>query len=102
MRAVVVAYEQERLIEWEGWPIDRVWHVMRGTYPWMDAIDYPGGSLAGARWRIGTIDRQPVTDPPGHLSRDRAGFFVGHREGRIRLRPRLSWRRRLRNLFAGG
>ena len=96
-----VVRREERLIDWEGWPIERVWHVMRGTYPWMDAVDYPGGTLAGARWRIGAIDRRGTTSRPGLLGRDLRGYYIGHREGRIRVRPRLSWRRRLRNLLAG-
>jgi methionyl-tRNA formyltransferase len=96
-----VVRRDERLIDWEGWPIERVWHVMRGTYPWMDAVDYPGGTLTGARWSIGSIERRRTEDAPGRIGRDRRGWYVGHREGRIRIRPGISWRRRLRNILAG-
>ncbi len=93
-----VVHRHERLIDWAEWPLERVWHVMRGTHPWMDPLDYPGGMMKNARWKIGEMERTPAPGHVGRVGRDLRGWYAGHREGRIRLRPRLSWRRRIRNL----
>lgn len=44
--------EHAQVIDWEHWPIERVWHVLRGTELWLNAITQPTGLLAGQRWSI--------------------------------------------------
>lgn len=44
--------EHAQIIDWEHWPIERVWHVLRGTELWLNAVPQPVGLLAGQRWSI--------------------------------------------------
>lgn len=73
----------EKLIEWDAWPIERVWHFMRGTYPWLDAVDYSG--MLKGRYKIGGFEQLTCNDKPGQLYKDTVGFYVAHREGKIRF-----------------
>ena len=33
------SYEHRNIINWSEWPIERIWHVMRGTETWLNCID---------------------------------------------------------------
>jgi methionyl-tRNA formyltransferase len=66
----------EPLVDWERWPIERVWHVMIGTAPWLDPL--PG-------WRAGSYERTAASGAPGTVGRDEAGWYARHPEGKIRL-----------------
>ena len=75
----------EKLVDWQQWPLERVWHVMRGTGEWLDAIPPPGGSHSGLRWQIGEMSRTPVSVAPGTFAKDRFGYYAAHPQGKIRL-----------------
>lgn len=40
------------IIKWQEWPVDRIWHVLRGTEQWLDAISQPTGIYKGQRWCV--------------------------------------------------
>lgn len=44
--------EHTEIIDWKNWPIERVWHVLRGTELWLNALTQPTGLMAGQRWSI--------------------------------------------------
>jgi len=76
-------HRHEPLIDWEGWPIERVWHAMLGTAPWLDPLRPI--SHAKRVWRVGAYERVPVSGRPGTLGKDEQGSYAVHPEGRIRL-----------------
>lgn len=49
--------EHTQVIDWENWPIERVWHVLRGTEQWLNSIAQPTGLMAGQRWSIQEYER---------------------------------------------
>jgi methionyl-tRNA formyltransferase len=73
----------EKLVEWDTWPIERVWHFLRGTYPWIDAVSYPTG--LNGKCTIGEIERGPCDERPGKVAKDQRGYYIAHGEGKIRL-----------------
>ena len=77
--------EQRELIDWKAWPIERVWHVLRGSESWLRAFDGPPGWRRAFRWTTGSYERGPVAGEPASIGRDRQGFYVVHPEGKIRL-----------------
>ncbi len=93
----------EKLIDFANWPLDHCWHALRGTQNWLDGVDWPQGRWRGAKWGIGALERGAsslaATGSAGRVARDGAGYFVAHREGKIRVLPRLRWTRQLRNLL---
>lgn len=78
--------KDEKFVDWGSWTIERVWHFMRGTYIWHDPVKYPR-RLKG-RLTIGDFERCVCSDRTGEVYRDDEGFFVAHREGKIRLHSR--------------
>jgi methionyl-tRNA formyltransferase len=59
--------EHEEIIDWQHWPIERVWHVLRGTELWLNAIAQPAGLLAGQRWSIQEYEKTGA--PQGSLGK---------------------------------
>jgi methionyl-tRNA formyltransferase len=74
----------ERFIDWDGWGLERVWHFMRGTYPWVDAVKYPQEFVPAKRF-VGGMERTDPHGGAGEVGRDSEGYYVWHPEGRIRL-----------------
>lgn len=50
----IKAEEHATIINWNDWQIERIWHLLRGTQDWFNAIQQPVGIFhLGVRWRIG-------------------------------------------------
>ena len=47
--------EHKKIICWEKWPPERIWHLLRGTELWFDALPQPQGLMYGQRWIIGDL-----------------------------------------------
>lgn len=77
----------EKLIDWENWPLERVWHVLKGTRNWLNILPPAGGWRS---WRVGWLEKG-ASSTPGRVSRDGAGWFIGHRGGKIRLTLDYDW-----------
>lgn len=80
-----IVKRNERFIDWQTWPIERVWHFMRGTYPWNEAVEYPRLGTRGVSWKVDNFERCTARSAPGEISKDERGYFVAHKEGKIRL-----------------
>lgn len=80
----------EPLIDWQAWDLERVWHVMRGTYPWLDAVPRPCGRWWRGHWKIGAMERSGACGIPGRVYRDVNGHYAAHREGKIHLELQTS------------
>ena len=74
----------ERFIHWDTWSLERVWHFMRGTYPWVDHFDRPD-ALRGRSYAVGGMSYGEPGGLPGTLVSADGKFFVAHAEGHIRV-----------------
>jgi methionyl-tRNA formyltransferase len=75
----------ERFIDWQTWPIERVWHFMRGTYPWHEPVQYPRLGKSPLVWKTDVYEKGTVQSTPGEVLKDERGYFVAHKDGKIRL-----------------
>lgn len=91
--------EHDKIIDWDVWPIERIWHVMRGTETWLRCIPRPTGIWTGQLWTIGSYVRGSSEGNVGTVQRDEQGYFIACRDGLIRLSVRFSLRRALRRLL---
>jgi methionyl-tRNA formyltransferase len=71
----------EELVDWQSWPIHRVWHFLRSTHDQHPFLPVDPGS----RWSIGQMVSSRAAVPPGTIARDERGYFIAHGEGKIRL-----------------
>ena len=74
---------KEQLLEWNKWPIERVWHVLRGTGPWIDSLP---SRIPGVNWRVQNYDRCSSRPPWGKRGISRKGWYLRHPEGVIYIR----------------
>jgi methionyl-tRNA formyltransferase len=77
--------EVRSLVDWEGWPLERVWHLLSGTEGWIDALPPPPGWRRPFRWRVGRPVEGPTAGTAGSIGKDAEGFHVAHPRGKIRL-----------------
>lgn len=81
--------EHSHIINWAEWPIERIWHVMRGTELWLNCIDQPSGFIKGLRWSIDGFEKSDFyradSELWGKLSSDKDGKYVICRDGLIRI-----------------
>lgn len=85
--------EHRSLVCWETWPIERIWHLMRGTESWLNCTDMPAGFCTGGRWLVQEFSKQSaIIDPSdlGQVKNDDQGFYVQCRDGIIRLEVKFS------------
>lgn len=95
--------EHEKIIDWENWEIDRIWHVLRGTEGWLNAIPKPKFPYLGQRWSIGNYKVQKNIDVNNFkILKERGKYFLYLREGVIELEVKFSFIRLLRNILNSG
>lgn len=76
--------EHTQIIDWQHWPIERVWHVLRGTELWLNAIKQPVGRLAGQRWSIQEYEKTEMLQGiPGEIGRYKKRKCVFTKDGVI-------------------
>jgi methionyl-tRNA formyltransferase len=81
-----VVSRDEPLIDWVDWPLERAWHALRGTYPWLDPRACPPAMQQG-RYRVLEYDSGAAGGEPGHVCTDGSGCYVAHAQGKIRICP---------------
>lgn len=86
--------EHLELIDWRRWPIERVWHVLRGTELWLNAVRQPTGLMAGQRWSI--LGYEKVRTPSmmtGRIGQFRKMKCIFARDGVIYIRIQFNIKR---------
>lgn len=87
-----------KLLDWDAWSVERVWHVLRGNDGYHRPFVRPPRWVAAFDWRIGGYETRGSAASPGSIRIDRRGCYAAHREGRIRIEPSIAWRRIARRL----
>jgi methionyl-tRNA formyltransferase len=77
--------EHKIIINWNNWSIDRIWHVLRGTELWLNAIEQPSGIYKGHRWVINNFVKSETDTnyAPGSIHRERKKLFIACSDGKI-------------------
>lgn len=74
------------VIDWQSWGVERVWHFLRGSDSWIDAIAPPGGVRIGQRWTVLGYEKKGIAEPsPGSIRKDMHGDYVICHDGIVRL-----------------
>jgi methionyl-tRNA formyltransferase len=95
----LIPEEHRSLIDWETWPIERIWHLLRGTETWLNCISPPFGIYSGQRWEVLNYEDGGNADRAlGTVQFDERGYFVSCRDGVIRLKVHFSIAYLLRRL----
>jgi methionyl-tRNA formyltransferase len=89
--------EHGEIIDWINWPIERIWHVLRGTELWLNAFEQPSCIFKGHRWQVGDFVKQKNKKRPGSLVRFEGKRAVAASDGFVFLTVKF----RLKNAILG-
>ena len=89
--------EHATIIDWKKWPIERTWHVLRGTELWLNAVEQPSGLFKGQRWVIGDFERYSNQDQAGSIVKYKGRTAVAVPEGYIFLSINFSFKKAVLN-----
>jgi methionyl-tRNA formyltransferase len=85
--------EHKSIIDWERWPIERVWHVLRGTELWLNAFEQPKGFYKGQRWVVGDFERSVNGNKPGSIVSYKGKTAVSTPEGYIFISKNFNFKK---------
>ena len=73
------------MVDFEAWPVERVWHFLAGLYPrFIEPLATDGGKKAAYAGVLG-YHVGPVSEQPGSVSADGAEWRLHCRDGWVRL-----------------
>ena len=83
--------EHKNIINWKNWTIERIWHILRGTEDWLNALEQPKGLYKGQRWKILNFKKCDIKNYiTGKIYKENDKYFVICRDGKIYLDLRFS------------
>ncbi|MDB4609495.1 formyltransferase family protein [Verrucomicrobia bacterium] len=94
-------HEHKSIIDFENWPIERIWNVMRGTELWLNCVDQPKGIYSGSRWIVEGYSKQNIDydkNEAGNINKLKNRYFVSCKHGKIYVTKKFS----LKNLLKHG
>ncbi|NUN07504.1 MAG: methionyl-tRNA formyltransferase [Bdellovibrio sp.] len=94
--------EHSKVIDWNSWSLEKIWHVLRGTESWLDAIPSPKGLLKGQRWQIEEYSHGEALNSqvPGKIYSEGKKKFVACRDGRIYITAKFKFSSFVKSFFA--
>ena len=85
--------EHETIIDWDNWDIAHIWHVLRGTELWLNALQFPvefSRLYSGHRWVVGEMQNCNMANfTPAQIYKEKGKYFVACRDGKIFLSVEL-------------
>ncbi|WP_042348352.1 methionyl-tRNA formyltransferase [Bacillus massiliigorillae] len=92
--------EHKSLINWEEWPIEKIWHLLRGTEQWLEAIEQPTGLFKGYRWEIMHFEKCTMDQyETSKVYADAFGRFIACKDGKIYLSKNFSFELLFRSML---
>lgn len=83
--------EHKTVIDWQNWDIERIWHILRGTELWLDAIPQQTGLWKGQRWNIEGFEKVTfINGIVGTIGKHNGNYCVITKEGYIYLSRKFS------------
>lgn len=84
--------EGSRLMDWEQWPVQRVWHFLRGAGKWTNVLPAMEGIYKGQSWEIGGYETCLMDSAykPSKIYSESGNTFLACKDGKIILRKHFS------------
>lgn len=87
--------EDEELVDW-NWPIERIWHFLRGT-AYQDN-NFPR-MFPGLSWMVTEFKKGAADGASGQFHWGLQGCYLAHREGKLFMKPNWSLGNFFRDLY---
>jgi methionyl-tRNA formyltransferase len=83
--------EHTNIIEWNVWEIERIWHMLRGTQLWLNALEQPKGFYKSQRWNINELEKcDTCSYAISQIYKENGRYFVACKDGKIFLSLKFS------------
>ena len=89
--------EYKKIVDWESWEIERVWHLLRGTQNWLNVFDFYEIKEEVVKWRILHFTKEDMNSQLklGKVYKDTDGnYFLACKQGKIYMELLTSSSRR--------
>lgn len=93
--------EHAKIINWQEWPIERIWHILRGTELWLNAFEQPKGLYKAQRWLVGDFEKQSNNHKAGSLVKYQGKYALAVPEGYIYLSKSFSVKKAILAMLKG-
>jgi len=91
--------EHTNIIDWSLWEIERIWHLLRGTQLWLNALEQPKGFYKGQRWSIEDFEKCDTNSYViSKIYKENSKYFVVCRAGKIFLSLKFSFKNLVLNI----
>ena len=98
----ILPEEHNKIIEWNNWKIERIWHVLRGTELWLNAIEQPKGIYKGQRWIIANYEKCNISNYSiSNVYKENGKYFVACKDGKIYLDVKFNLKNFFKNIIKG-
>jgi methionyl-tRNA formyltransferase len=93
--------EHKTIIDWNNWPIERIWHILRGTELWLNVLEQPSGIYKGHRWIIDDFVKSEINENYvfGSIYNDHRKTFIACPGGIIYMSVKFNMKYFIKNTF---
>lgn len=93
--------EHAQCIDWNNWPVEKIWHILRGTELWLNALPTSKGIYSGSRWIIDNFVKMSIDGQYecGKIYQDKKLHFVVCKDGIIYIHRKFKLRNLIKKLF---
>ncbi len=96
----IKADEHKNIIDWQNWEIERIWHLLRGTELWLNALEQPKGRYKGQRWIVEEFEKCDVSSYEiSKIYKANNNYFVVCKDGKIFLSLKFSLKNLVLNIL---
>lgn len=94
-------FEHGSVIDWNHWPVEKVWHLLRGTESWLDAVTPPSGLFSGQRWQVLEFEKHDckeneISQRIGDVIKTKSECYIQCLDGKIFLTTTFNLKRFVR------
>lgn len=92
--------EHNEIICWNEWDIERIWHLLRGTELWLNAVEQPEGIFKGQRWVILDYQKAEMSKfIPSRIYNSYSKKFIACKDGKIYIKIKFNLKIFILNLM---
>ena len=96
----ILKNEHQTIIDWKNWNIERIWHILRGTELWLNAIEQPKGIYKGQRWIVENYKKCDMLKyKVSKVYKENGKYFVACKDGKIYLSIKFNFKIFFKNLI---
>lgn len=96
----IKAEEHTNIIDWEVWEVEKIWHLLRGTELWLNAVEQPKGLNKGQRWLINNFEICDTNEYKiSKIYKENGVNFIACKDGKIYINLKFNLKNFVLNMI---